>query len=98
MITPFLNVSSLLLGLAAWGFGIAALRRRRISLTSFALCLLALVFQLLELTHRAQIGDTSAILAILDTVGAVTMAAAVLSAGTMVLNVLAYLRGKDEGI
>ena len=99
--TPFLNVSSLLLGLAAWGFGIAALRRSKISLTSFALCLLALIFQFLELTHRARIGDTSAIL---DTVGAVTMAAAVLSVGTMVLNVLAYLRGKsaaqgkDDGI
>ena len=95
MITPFLNVSSLLLGLAAWGFGIAGLRRGKVSLTSFALCLLALIFQLLELTHRARICDT---IAILDTVGAVTMAAAVLSAGTMVLNILAYLRGKDEGI
>lgn len=98
MITPFLNVSSLLLGLAAWGFGIAGLRRSKISLTSFALCLLALILQFLELTHRARIGDTSAILAILDTVGAVTLAAAVLSVGTMVLNMLAYLRGKDEGI
>ena len=44
MITPFLNVSSLLLGLAAWGFGIAGLRRGNFSLTSFALCLLALIF------------------------------------------------------
>ena len=91
MISPLLNVSSLLLGLAAWGFGIAALRRRKISLTSFALCLLALVLQFAELTHRAQIGDVSAIL---DTVQAVTMAAAVLSAGTLFLNTLAYLRSK----
>ena len=91
MITPLLNVSSLLLGLAAWGFAIAALRRRKISLTSFALCLLALVLQFAELTHRAQIGDVSAIL---DTVQAVTMAAAVLSAGTLFLNTLAYLRSK----
>ena len=91
MITPLLNVSSLLLGLAAWGFGIAALRRGKISLTSFALCLLALVFQFAELTHRAQIGDVSAIL---DTVQAVTMASAVLSAGTLFLNTLAYLRSK----
>ena len=91
MITPLLNVSSLLLGLAAWGFGIAALRRRKISLTSFALCLLALVLQFAELTHRAQIGDVSAIL---DTVRAVTMAAAVLSTITLLLNILAYLRSK----
>ena len=91
MITPILNVSSLLLGLTAWGFGIAALRRGKISLTSFALCRLSLVLQFSELTHRAQIGD---VIAILDTVGAVTMAAAVLSAGTLFLNTLAYLRSK----
>ena len=29
MITPILNVSSLVLGLAAWGFGLNALRKRR---------------------------------------------------------------------
>ena len=92
MISPLLNVSSLLLGLTAWGFGIAALRRGKISLTSFALCLLALVLQFAELTHRAQIGDVSAIL---DTVRAVTMAAAVLSAGTLFFNTLAYLSGKE---
>ena len=91
MIIPILNVSSLLLGLAAWGFGIAALRRRHASLTSFALCQLSLVLQFTELTHRAQIGDVSAIL---DTVRAVTMAAAVLSAGTLFLNTLAHLRSK----
>ena len=92
MISPILNVSSLLLGLTAWGFAIAGLKRRRMSLTSFALCLLSLVLQFAELTHRAQIGDT---IAILDTVGAVTMAAAVLSAGTLFLNTLAYLSGKE---
>ena len=92
MITPILNVSSLLLGLTAWGFAIAGLKRRRMSLTSFALCLTALVFQFAELTHRAQIGDVSAIL---DTVQAVTMAAAVLSAGTLFFNTLAYLSGKE---
>ena len=91
MITPLLNVSSLLLGLAAWGFGIAALRRRKISLTSFALCLTALVFQFAELTHRAQIGDMSAFF---DTVGSVTLSAAVLSAGTVLLNTLAYLSSR----
>ena len=92
MITPILNISSLLLGLAAWGFGIAGVRRRQVSLTSFALCLTALVLQFLELTHRAQIGDVSAIL---DTVRAVTMAAAALSAGTLFLNTLAYLSSKE---
>ena len=91
MLTPILNLSSLILGLTAWGFAIAGLKRRRMSLTSFALCLLSLVLQFAELTHRVQIGDVSAIL---DTVSAVTMAAAVLSAGTLLLNTLAFLRSK----
>ena len=91
MISPILNVSSLLLGLTAWGFAIAGLKRRRMSLPSFALCLLSLVLQFAELTHRAQIGD---VIAILDTVQAVTMAAAVLSTITLLLNILAFLRSK----
>ena len=92
MITPILNVSSLLLGLTAWSFAIAGIRRRKISLTSFALCLTALVLQFMELTHRARIGDVSAIF---DTIGAVTLSAAVLSAGTMLLNTLAYLSSRE---
>ena len=43
MITPILNVSSLLLGLTAWGLGARAVARRRVSLLSFGFCLLALV-------------------------------------------------------
>lgn len=92
MITPILNVSSLVLGLAAWGFGLNALRKRRMSLASFALCLLSLVLQFAELTHRAAIGDTSAIL---DTVCAVTLAAVTLSVGTLFLNTLAHLSGRE---
>ena len=59
MITPILNVSSLLLGLTAWVLGARAVARRRVSLLSFGFCLLALVLQFAELTHRAEIGDTS---------------------------------------
>ena len=92
MITPILNVSSLLLGLAAWGFGILALCRRRVSLMSFVLCLLALVLQFAELTHRSAIGDTSAIL---DTICAVTLAAVTLAAGTVLLNTLAHFSGRE---
>ena len=90
MITPILNVSSLLLGLMAWGLGARAVARRKVSLLSFGFCLLALVLQFAELTHRAEIGD---IPAILDTVRAITLAAATLSAGTISLNALAARRG-----
>ena len=91
MITPILNVSSLLLGLIAWALGARAVARRKVSLLSFGFCLLALVLQFAELTHRAEIGDT---FAILDTVRAITLAAATLSAGTISLNALAARRGK----
>ena len=57
---------------------------------AFGFCLLALVLQFAELTHRAEIGDISAIL---DTVRAITLAAATLSAGTISLNALAARRG-----
>lgn len=92
MITPILNIGSLAIGLGAWGFGLLALKRRRISLLSFGCCLLALVLQFTELTHRAQTGD---VVAILDTVRGVTLAAATLSAGTLILNTAAHLRGRD---
>ena len=91
MISPILNVSSLLLGLPAWVQGARAVARRRVALLSFGFCLLALVLQFAELTHRAEIGDT---FAILDTVRAITLAAATLSAGTISLNALAARRGK----
>lgn len=93
MISPILNVSSLLLGLTAWVLGARAVARRRVSLLSFGCCLLALVLQFAELTHRAEIGDISAIL---DTVRAITLAAATLSAGTISLNALAHLSSRGE--
>ncbi len=92
MITPFLNISSLLIGLTAWGFGVRALRNHRMSLCSFICCILALVLQFIELTHRAQIGD---VVAILDTIRAITLAAVTLSAGTIFLNGLAWLAGRN---
>lgn len=91
MITPFLNVNSLLIGLAAWFFGAIAVRNRRVSLCSFSCCALALVLQFLELTHRAQIGD---VIAILDTIRPITLAALTLSTGTVLLNTIAWLRGR----
>ena len=91
MISPILNVSSLLLGLTAWVLGARAVARRRVSLLSFGCCLLALVLQFAELTHLAEIGD---MFAILDTVRAITLAAATLSTGTISLNALAVCRGK----
>lgn len=91
MITPCLNISSLLLGLAAWGLGLNAIRREKISLSSFSCCGLAMLFQFYELRHRAQIGD---VYAIVDTIGGICLAATVLLAGTVFLNLRALARGK----
>lgn len=92
MTTAILNVSSLLLGLTAWALGMRAVRRGRMSLSSFFCCLLAMVLQFAELNHRAQIGD---IVAILDTVRGVLLAASTLAAGTLLLNGLAHFAGRE---
>lgn len=83
------HIFSLLLGLLAWGLGIRAAVRGRPGSGSFAACALSLLLQLVELRRLAQQGDTSAIY---DTIGAVTLAAAVLLAVTAALNGIALLR------
>ena len=80
-----LNLLSLLLGLASWALGIAALARKdaRFSAAGFCLCAAALAGQIFYTQHLAAIRDWAAIE---DTHGAVTAAAAVLLAGNVLLN------------
>lgn len=88
------NLLSFALGLAAWGFGIAAIRKKgcpwRMLLSQTA-CGGALMGQLLEVRRRVDLGDWSALL---DTMGAVVFAAGVLLAVTAALNLAAVLRRK----
>ncbi len=91
-LTAFLNVSSLLLGLLAWGVPfLAVAHRSRFALCcigSFACCGLSLLFQLFELRHRVALEDWSALL---DTAPAVTLAASVLFVGVLGCNLFVLL-------
>ena len=89
------NLLSLMLGLLSWGLGIAAVCKKGRSIYGFgsmALCGVSLVLQLLEVSRRAGISDFSAIQ---DTASAVSNAAVILLAVTVLLNGIALLR--DSG-
>ncbi len=88
---------SFLLGLTAWGLGIGAIvwpRRRWFSFTSWLACALALLGQLAQVNVLLARADWSALM---DTMGAVRFAAAVLTAVTAVLNGIALGRRADRG-
>ncbi|MBR6653362.1 MAG: hypothetical protein IKL27_01385 [Oscillospiraceae bacterium] len=88
----FFNSASLILGLAAWAFAIAAIiknDKRCHSFISFTACNLSLVFQILEIHNRVNLGDFSAIM---DTIGAVVLASVVMSSVTIIINLAALFR------
>ena len=98
-----LNLLSLVLGLAAWVLPLVRLTRlkrttslhrlHRTCFVSFSCCALALVFQLYYQLHLVDIQDWSAMM---DTTRAVCMAAAVLLAGTVLVNLPLLLFSLDE--
>ena len=93
MFGPYwMNVWSLLFGLAAWGLGVAALLLRRngrwCSIGSLTACTLSLCLEVFNFARLADIGDTSAFL---DTANAVRLAAGALVAVTLVLNGVALI-------
>lgn len=82
----WLNVVSLLLGLAAWALPLAALVLKRgnaFAFTSFCSCIFSLLSVILSLAHVVEIRDWSALM---DTIGAFVFAATVLVIGTLLLN------------
>lgn len=89
------NLGSIILGLGAWFFGFLAIKRKTakfsytFSICSFGMCVISLLFQLLEVENRVQMHDFAAID---DTIHAVIMAAVVLTIVTFVLNFLAWMR------
>ena len=91
------NVVSIILGICAWlfaGFAIAASRTataHKNTLISFSLCVISIVFQLLEINRRVLLGDFSAIK---DTIQAVIIASVVLVVVTVVLNIIALKKLK----
>lgn len=91
--TTFLNLSSLFLGLGAWGVALWGVVRRRPQLLSVVLCALPLLLELYEVGNRVRVGDVSAVM---DTIRAVNIAGTVLVAVTLLMNLLAFLRQKNE--
>ena len=94
----FLNVGSLGLGLFAWSVaGIALIRKSKyrygMSVCSFSMCVLSLLFQLAQVKYLVEIGDFSAIE---DTIDAVVFAAVILTVITIALNMMLYLHRKGE--
>ena len=83
------NVFSLVLGIIAWSLGFCVIKKRHkahgFSVLSFSLCVVSLFFQFLEIGNRVKVRDFTGIE---DTIGAVILAAGVLSGITIVLNVV----------
>lgn len=90
------NILSILLGLLALGFAVQNFEKKG-TLTctgvSFSCCAVSLLCQLIELSRLAGIRDWAAVE---DTVGARVLAGCVLVVGTLVLNILALLRGRKS--
>lgn len=100
----YFTIGELVLGGLAWGLGAAALLLRRRQNTaqkcgmgSFACCGASLCLVVFDLAHMADIEDVSAFL---DTANAFRLAAGVLLAGTLILNIAAVvmqgLRKEDK--
>lgn len=94
-----LNIGSLALGIGAWlfaGMAIAtpkAAVSHKNTLLSFSLCTISLLLQLCEINRRVLLADYAAIE---DTIRAVVIAAAVLVAVTILLNLIALLKSKNR--
>ena len=100
----YYSIGSILLGLAAWGIPYAARGKGRnfgglskYVLFSFSCCVAALFLQFLEIRSRVQIRDFAGLM---DTIGAIVVAAVVLIMGTCGMNgvVYLYVREKFEAV
>ena len=97
--SAFFNLSSLVLGLAAWVLAVLAVmgkqanKSHRFSVSSFSLCSVSLLLQIFEVNNRVNLNDFSAII---DTIRAVILAACVLVGVTVILNIAALIRNRKS--
>ena len=98
--SAYYSIGSILLGLAAWG--IPYFSRRKIKhfggwskavFLSFCCCLAALFLQFLEIRYRVESRDVAGLM---DTIGAIVAAAAVLIVGTFCMNGVVYLYVREK--
>ena len=100
----YYSIGSIFLGLAAWWIPYAARGKVRnfgglskYDFLSFCCCVAALFLQFLEIRYRVQIRDFAGLM---DTIGAIVVAAVVLIMGTFGMNgvVYLYVREKFEAV
>lgn len=98
----WLNVGSLVFGLAAWTLPITGSfmkdgKRSAYAISSLVACTIALCMQMVYSYHLVKIEDWSALM---DTSGAVVFASAALVAVTILLNVYAWFfrNGRTESV
>lgn len=91
------NLGSLILGLVAWGIPLCAIGRKYrwgiCCIASLSCCALSLFLQLVEVKHRVGLNDWSALM---DTIDAVVLAAAVMIGGMLISNILALWRTQSS--
>ena len=94
-----LNIGSLVFGICAWVFAGLAISAPKASAShrntsvSFSLCAVSLVFQLFEIKRRVYLGDYAAVE---DTIRGILIAAVVLVLVTVILNLLAVAKSKNQ--
>ena len=95
--TAFFNLGSLGIGLGAWALACLAVKSavksgasasHRLSVGSLGACAVSLLLQFLEISHRVDLGDFSAIA---DTIRSTVFAACALIAVTVFLNAAAVM-------
>lgn len=98
----FLNISSLILGLAAWTLPIIGILTRKkqkrkslflLTIFSFGFCAFALLFQISYNNHLVRIADWTALA---DTSGTVQQVSSILLWVTLFLNALQLLLGQNN--
>ena len=97
-----LNLGSLVLGLFAWILPVVNLMRHgkhdhtnwvALSMMSISASAISLCFQILEINHRVQVADWSALM---DTMRAVAIVSAVLLIVTVILNAITLIVYRDR--
>ena len=92
-----LNIVSLILGICAWTIAAIAITKpthsHKITILSFTLCAVSLIFEFFEMSRRVNLGDYAAIE---DTIRAVIIASIVLVVVTTILNIVALVKSKKN--
>lgn len=97
-LTMLLNIGSIVAGLGAWALAFLAIYTKKpksahsLSVASFSVCTISLILQFFEIANRVNRDDFAAIE---DTIRAVIIAAVVLVAVTVALNIVSLRKAKE---